>query len=143
MGEGGHAGRVDARVGQGLDVLDHIAHRTVEEHFPFVHYDEAIRVLAQQHDLLLHHHNGHAERPVELLKHLKDASAAPRIQLAGGFVQHQHFGPKRQDRRDGYFLLLPAGERRDRPVAKGGDPQSVQRRLKPLLDLRAGDAEVL
>lgn len=64
------------------------------------------------------------------------------VQLAGRLVEHEDLRPEREDRGDRDLLLLPAGERIDRPVPQRRDADVAERFVDAARDLRPVDAEV-
>ena len=49
------------------------------------------------------------------------------IELAGGFIQHQHLWPKRERRRDGHTLAFTAAQRFKRARAQRGQAGQIER----------------
>ena len=143
VGQAGGARAVDALCQQLLGVLEHCRGAVVEEQLPLLHDDQAVCVLAEQGDLLLDHDDGGAVLARVAAQQLEDRLRAGRVELCGGLVEHEHLGAQGQDRGNGHFLLLPAGEAGDGAVAQVLDAHGAQGLLQARLDLLLGDGEVL
>ena len=125
-------------VGAGEDLL-----RGIKGDLPaLVQQQDAVAVGGNLLDLLLNHQDGDAAAG-QLVHGAEHFLAALRVQLGGGFVQHQDVGVHDQHAGDGHALHLAARKVKGVAVAVLPDVQQFEGFLGAAVHLLPGDAQVL
>ncbi len=118
------------------------AGRAIHHNSPLVHQQDAIDPGHYLVHLVLNQHDGHTKLPVEQTQHIQHFLGTDRVEVRGRLVKHEHGRAHGQRRRNGYTLLLTAGEREYLLMAHALHACVGQRLLSTLPDLIPGQAEV-